>query len=133
MKSCLLYIVVIGMLFACKIVKQEVDYCTVPLPQEIIPLQEAPFLLTDGVEIHCLETNGQMIRNAQFLAEYLHKATQYDFPIKYGSTGRRAITLELDSISSVIVSMSQRIRCRLLLLLRRGYFMPFKRYESHCQ
>lgn len=106
MKSCLLYIVVIGMLFACKIVKQEVDYCTVPLPQEIIPLQEAPFLLTDGVEIHCLETNGQMIRNAQFLAEYLHKATQYDFPIKYGSTGRRAITLELDSISSITGSYS---------------------------
>ena len=31
MKYCLLYMMVIGMLVACKTVKQEADYCTVPI------------------------------------------------------------------------------------------------------
>ena len=77
-------------------VRQTANYRVIPLPQEIIPIQDSPFLLEAGVTILYPSNNKKMQKNAQFLANYLQVATGKKFPIATQSNKGSVISLSLD-------------------------------------
>ncbi|WP_303011341.1 glycoside hydrolase family 20 protein [uncultured Bacteroides sp.] len=84
-----------GLFASCQSAKQEANYQIVPLPQEIATVQGKPFILKGSVKILYPEGNEKMLRNAQFLAEYLKTATGREFAIEAGKEGKNAIVLSL--------------------------------------
>lgn len=84
-----------GLMTSCHSVLQEANYQIIPLPQEIVAVQDDPFALTSRVKILYPEGNEQMQRNAQFLADYLKTATGKTFAVEAGTTGDQAIILGL--------------------------------------
>lgn len=84
-----------GLVTSCHSVLQEANYQIIPLPQEIVAVQDDPFALTSRVKILYPEGNEQMQRNAQFLADYLKTATGKTFAVEAGMTGDQAIILGL--------------------------------------
>ena len=54
---------------------QQADYRTVPLPQSITLMGKAGFIVTEDTRIEYPAGNDEMQQNAEFLAEYLEKAT----------------------------------------------------------
>ncbi len=86
---------VAGLFASCQSVQQEANYQVIPLPQEIVVEQGAPFILKSGVKILYPEGNEKMQRNAKFLADYLKTATGEDFTIEAGTEGKNVIILAL--------------------------------------
>lgn len=85
-----------GLVASCKSsVQQEANYQIIPLPQEVVETQGAPFILKSGVKILYPEGNEKMQRNAAFLADYLKASTGKDFAIEAGTEGKNAIVLSL--------------------------------------
>ena len=84
-----------GMIASCNSEQKVADYQVIPLPQEITTAQGTPFVLDGGVKIIYPEGNGQMQKNALFLAEYLKKATGKEFAIQTGAEAKRGILLTL--------------------------------------
>jgi hexosaminidase len=89
-----------GAIASCQSAPKEVaNYQVVPLPQQIVAAQGAPFVLKSGVKILYPQGNEQMQRNAQFLAGYLKTATGKDFATAEGTEGKNAIVLTLGQVS----------------------------------
>ena len=64
-----------GFISSCNDKETTANYQVIPLPQEITTAQSQPFTLNGSVKIIYPEGNEKMQRNAQFLANYLKKAT----------------------------------------------------------
>ncbi|GAE86257.1 glycoside hydrolase family 20 protein [Bacteroides reticulotermitis] len=88
-------VAIAGLATSCHSVLQEANYQIIPLPQEIVAVQDAPFTLTSSVKILYPEGNEQMQRNAQFLADYLKTATGKTFTTATGTAGDQTIVLSL--------------------------------------
>ena len=88
-------VAIAGLATSCHSVLQEANYQIIPLPQEIVAGQDAPFTLTSSVKILYPEGNEQMQRNAQFLADYLKTATGKTFTTATGTAGDQTIVLSL--------------------------------------
>jgi hexosaminidase len=89
-----------GALASCQSVTEVANYQVVPLPQQIVTAEQgSPFVLKSGVKIVYPQGNEDMLRNAQFLAEYLKTATGKDFAIEEGTEGKNAITLAIGQVS----------------------------------
>lgn len=86
---------IVGFISSCQSAKQEANYQIIPLPQEIVTTNENPFELNGNVKILYPEGNEKMQRNAEFLADYLKKATGNEFIVEAGTEGKNAIVLSL--------------------------------------
>ena len=86
---------VTGLLVSCSNEKTTANYQVIPLPQEITAEPGGEFVLNSGTEIIYPEGNEKMQRNAQYLAEYLKKATGADYKIAAGTEGKGNILLQL--------------------------------------
>lgn len=53
----------------------DADYQVVPLPQDIVLSKGKPFLLTDHVSVSCSSADVNLLRDAQFLCEYVRQYT----------------------------------------------------------
>lgn len=84
-----------GLVLSCSSVQQEVNYQVIPLPQKIVNVKEAPFVLNNTVKILYPEGNEKMKRNAQFLADYLKTATGKTYSFEAGTECKQAIVLKL--------------------------------------
>lgn len=75
-------------LFGCALLscanKATADYRIVPLPQEVTMTEDKGFTLTERTTIAFQGGNGQMERNAQFLAEYIKEKTGLQLGITAG-------------------------------------------------
>lgn len=71
------------------------DYQVIPLPQDITTVQGTPFKLSASTNILFPQGNEKMQNNAQYLAEYLKKATGKEFTVKAGEAEKGAIVLQL--------------------------------------
>lgn len=74
---------------------KDANYRIIPMPHKIVTLQGNPFTLTDNVKILYPKGNEKMARNAQFLANYLKKATGKTITVATGTKGENAIVLSL--------------------------------------
>lgn len=83
-----------GLLVSCSSNKTTANYQVIPLPQEITAAPDGEFVLSSGVKIIYPEGNDMMKRNAQYLAEYLKKATGVDYKIEAGTEGKGNILLQ---------------------------------------
>ena len=84
-----------GFISSCNDKETTANYQVIPLPQEITTAQSQPFTLNGSVKIIYPEGNEKMQRNAQFLADYLKKATGKDYAVEAGTEGKGAILLKL--------------------------------------
>ena len=84
-----------GFISSCNDKETTANYQVIPLPQEITTAQSQPFTLNGSVKIIYPEGNEKMQRNAQFLADYLKKATGKDYAVVAGTEGKGAILLKL--------------------------------------
>ena len=84
-----------GFISSCNDKETTANYQVIPLPQEITTAQSQPFTLNGSVKIIYPEGNEKMQRNAQFLANYLKKATGKDYAVEAGTEGKGAILLKL--------------------------------------
>lgn len=84
-----------GVLFSCSNETTTANYQIIPHPQEITTASNGEFTVSKGVKIIYPEGNEMMQRNAQFLAEYLKKATGTDYSIEAGTKGNGNILLTL--------------------------------------
>lgn len=80
---------------ACSSVQQSADYCVVPLPNEITPMEGKAFTLDNRVKILYPEGDADMQRNAGFLAGYVLESTGKTLAVEAGATGSHAIVLRL--------------------------------------
>ena len=71
-----------GFISSCNDKETTANYQVIHLPQEITTAQSQPFTLNGSVKIIYPEGNEKMQRNAQFLADYLKKATGRIMPLK---------------------------------------------------
>ena len=83
---------VAGLFASCQSVQQEANYQVIPLPQEIVVEQGAPFILKSGVKILYPEGNEKMQRNAKFLADYLKTATGKTLPLRPEQKGEMPLS-----------------------------------------
>lgn len=83
-----------GLLASCSGEKTTANYQVIPLPQEISTAADGEFVLSSGVKIVYPKDNESMMRNAQYLAEYLKKATGTDYKIEAGTEGKGNILLQ---------------------------------------
>lgn len=88
-------VITTGWLCACSGEKTEANYQVIPAPQEIVMAANGEFTLGNGVKIVYPEGNEAMQRNAEFLAEYLQKATGKVYQTVAGSEGKGNILLQL--------------------------------------
>ena len=58
-------------LVSCGNVQKKADYQVVPLPKSIELTKASPFVLNNSTKIVYPEGNEKMLKNAQFLAEYI--------------------------------------------------------------
>lgn len=84
-----------GILVSCSNEKTTANYQVIPLPQEITAESGDEFVLNNGTEIVYPGGNEKMQRNAQYLAEYLKKATGAEYKIVAGTKGKGNILLQL--------------------------------------
>ena len=84
-----------GILVSCSNEKTTANYRVIPLPQEITAESGDEFVLNNGTEIVYPGGNEKMQRNAQYLAEYLKKATGAEYKIVAGTKGKGNILLQL--------------------------------------
>ena len=88
-------VVATGWLCSCSGVKTEANYQVIPAPQKIEMTAGGEFTLGSGVKIVYPEGNEAMQRNAQYLADYLNKATGKTYQIQAGTEGKGNILLQL--------------------------------------
>lgn len=62
-------------LASCTAKQESVDYQVIPLPQEVVTTQEAPFTLSATTRICYPDGNELLKRNAEFLSGYIKEAT----------------------------------------------------------
>ncbi len=82
-----------GALLSCGNNKEMADYRIIPLPQEVVATSNGEFVMDNGVKIVYPGDNEMMQRNAQFLADYLKKATGTDYVTEAGTEGKGNILL----------------------------------------
>lgn len=58
--------------------KVQANYEIIPLPQEVVPVSSAPFVIKSSTPIVYPEGNEQMKQTADFLASYVKEATGYE-------------------------------------------------------
>lgn len=98
MKSPLMTAAAIAMTWwmcSCSGVKTDANYNVIPLPQEIVSTDDGQFTLNSNVRIVYPEGNEAMKRNADYLADYLKKATGNTYATEAGTDGRGNILLQL--------------------------------------
>ncbi|WP_300698364.1 glycoside hydrolase family 20 protein [Bacteroides sp.] len=88
-------IVMTGWLCSCSGEKTEANYQVIPIPQEIVMATDGEFTLSSGVKIIYQDGNEAMQRNAQYLADYLKKATGKTYQTEAGTEGKGNILLQL--------------------------------------
>lgn len=84
-----------GWLCSCSGEKTEANYQVIPAPQEIVMAANGEFTLGSSVKIVYPEGNDAMRRNAEYLAEYLQKATGKVYQTVAGTDGKGNILLQL--------------------------------------
>lgn len=62
-------------LASCMAKQEPVDYQVIPLPQEVVTIQEAPFTLSAATRICYPDGNELLKRNAEFLSAYIKETT----------------------------------------------------------
>ncbi|MDE6216258.1 glycoside hydrolase family 20 protein [Bacteroides sp.] len=88
-------VITTGWLCSCSGEKTEANYQVIPAPQEIVMAANGDFTLGSGVKIVYPEGNEAMRRNAEYLAEYLQKATGKVYQTMAGTEGKGNILLQL--------------------------------------
>ncbi|MDE5711025.1 MAG: glycoside hydrolase family 20 zincin-like fold domain-containing protein, partial [Bacteroides sp.] len=88
-------VITTGWLCSCSGEKTEANYQVIPAPQEIVMAANGDFTLGSGVKIVYPEGNEAMRRNAEYLAEYLQKATGNVSPTMAGTDGKGNIRRQL--------------------------------------
>lgn len=88
-------VITTGWLCSCSGEKTEANYQVIPAPQEIVMAANGGFTLGSGVKIVYPEGNEAMRRNAEYLAEYLQKATGKVYQTMAGTEGKGNILLQL--------------------------------------
>ena len=94
-KTFLCFLLMGGLLASCSDKKAVADYRVVPLPQEIVTTDGGCFTLTANTPIVC-QGDEAMLRNAQFLVEYVKEKTGLELSVTDMPT-TKAITLALDA------------------------------------
>ena len=81
MNKVFLSLLVVGsLLLSCTHAPSVADYRVVPLPQDIVMTDGGRFALSEKTAIVC-QGDGAMMRNAQFLAEYVKEKTGLDLAV----------------------------------------------------
>lgn len=89
-------LVLTGLLASCgSAEKTTANYQVIPMPQEITAAASGEFAIKSGTKIIYPEGNDMMKKNAQFLSDYLKKATGQDYAIATGIEGKGTILLQL--------------------------------------
>ncbi|WP_455584789.1 glycoside hydrolase family 20 protein [Bacteroides sp.] len=86
-------------LASCSTKEEQVNYQVIPLPQEVVVNQEAPFTLQETTRILYPEGNELLKRNAEFLSGYIKEATGKGLSVEVitsEGTPENAIILGLD-------------------------------------
>jgi hexosaminidase len=78
-------------------VVKETNYFTIPLPQTITLSHNKPFELNNKVLIVVANKNKKMIKNAQFLSDYLNLATGLKLKITSNQKSKNVIILKKDT------------------------------------
>lgn len=86
-------------LVSCGNVQKKADYQVVPLPKSIELTKASPFVLNNSTKIVYPEGNEKMLKNAQFLAEYIKEVLGKDLTVLAGDNGDDAIVLKLSEVS----------------------------------
>lgn len=84
-----------GIMTSCGNEKTVANYQVIPLPQEITSSTGGEFVINSKVKITYAGENEKMQRNAQYLADYLKRATGVDYAIEANVTGKGNISLQL--------------------------------------
>ncbi|ADV44736.1 glycoside hydrolase family 20 protein [Bacteroides helcogenes] len=84
-----------GIMTSCGNEKTVANYQVIPLPQEITSSTGGEFVINSKVKITYAGENEKMQRNAQYLADYLKRATGVDYAIEANITGKGNISLQL--------------------------------------
>ena len=74
---------------------EQANYQVIPLPQDITMTDGGSFMLDNSVQIIVPEDNSKMMRNAQFLSEYVKEATGIELAITTDVSVEPAIRLAL--------------------------------------
>ncbi|HBY53543.1 MAG TPA: beta-N-acetylhexosaminidase [Marinilabiliales bacterium] len=96
-KSIFLTTCLLCITFICQAIdptKAQADYNVIPLPNEISVQHGPSFLLTSDVRIECATQNSMMIRNAQFLSNYIKEKTGQNISFKAARAGKKRIILK---------------------------------------
>ncbi len=87
-------------LISCQAEEKKANYQVIPLPQEVVLTEQAPFVLNTSTSILYPAENEVLLRNAGFLALYLKEITGKTYstqPYQQGATKQKAaIVLTLD-------------------------------------
>lgn len=85
-----------GVFLSCTKEVKEADFGVVPAPQRISVIPKEPFVMNNKTKIVYPADNGQMQKNAEFLASYIQEATGKELKmVAEDESGNNAILLKL--------------------------------------